>query len=183
MNYKSEIWKDIVGYEGLYQVSSYGKIKSILKNKLIYQEVGNVGYKVVALYKNNKRKKVTVHRIVAKAFIPNLKNLPQVNHIDGNKLNNCVENLEWCDNRYNQIHANKLGLNSKRNFITSYLNGKKVLQYDLNGKFIKEWKSIKEASRILKIDNSCISKCCYHKRNKCGGYIWRFYEEVVKNGI
>lgn len=78
-------------------------------------------------------------------------------------------------NGYNMIQGGTNG--------AGFAKGKKVLQYDLNGKFIKEWKSIKEASRILKIDNSCISKCCYHKRNKCGGYIWRFYEEVVKNGI
>lgn len=179
MTYSDEIWKDIVGYEGLYQVSNYGEIKSLRKNKKIYQSINNAGYKVVSLYKNNKSIKKTVHRLVAIAFIPNFNNLPQVNHIDGIKINNNLNNLEWCDNKYNQKHASMLGLTKKRDEICSIKNGIKIIQYDLKDNYIKEWKNMKEASRTLKIDNSAISKCCRGKRNKCGGFKWK-YKEVIK---
>ena len=96
-----EVWKDVVGYEGLYLVSNQGNIKSLPRNgtckqpKNLKMHLGNRGYYVVTLSKNNIRKKFLVHRIVASAFIDNPKNLPQINHKDGNKINNNIENLEW----------------------------------------------------------------------------------------
>lgn len=120
-----EIWKDIPGYEGLYQVSSTGKVKSLKRRiydinnkKVIFIErdmilkpsENNKGYYTVKLQKDKQKKTITIHRIVANTFLDNSDNLPQINHIDGNKHNNNVENLEWCDNTYNFKHAtdNKL---------------------------------------------------------------------------
>ena len=125
-----EIWKPIEGYEDLYQVSSYGRVKSndrteICKNGLVRFREGKIlkphqnynGYLWVSLCKNDKRKKNKIHRLVAQAFIPNINNKPQVNHIDGNKHNNNLKNLEWVTSKENMEHAIKkrsLG-SSKRN--------------------------------------------------------------------
>ena len=120
-----ETWKDIDGFDGRYQISSHGRVKSIkrswkkrgnkehIRDEKIFSDssVTGVGYRSCALYKNEKtRNSNMVHRLVAMAFIPNPNNLPQVNHIDGNKLNNNVENLEWCNAFHNQSHAVKIGL-------------------------------------------------------------------------
>ena len=110
-----EIWKDIKGYEGLYQVSNLGRVKSFnymntgkekIKTPTLQKKytMKQGGYLQTTLYKNNKSKTVLVHRLVAEAFIPNPDNLPQVNHKDYNKTNNCVENLEWCSAKYNSNH-------------------------------------------------------------------------------
>lgn len=116
---QEEIWKDITGYEGKYQVSSFGRVKSleyhnakgIKRCGILQPATDNSGYHRCALSKNNILKTYKVHRLVAIAFIPNPDNLPQINHKDGNKKNNNVENLEWCDNSHNQKHAYRLGLN------------------------------------------------------------------------
>lgn len=108
----TEIWKDIVGYEGLYQVSNLGNVKRlkgykgrekgyIVEEHLIKPSINSNGYQNVVLCKNGKTKTFTMHRLVAIAFLYNSDNLPQVNHKDENKLNNCVDNLEWCDSKYN----------------------------------------------------------------------------------
>ena len=104
-----EIWKDYV-YN--YQISNLGRIRNKLTNKILKQNIVGNGYLavVVSMGKKGYYKSIKIHRAVASLFIPNPNNLPQVNHIDGNKLNNCVDNLEWCDNRYNTIHALNLGL-------------------------------------------------------------------------
>ena len=116
-----EIWKDVEGFEGLYQVSNMGRIKSLdhyasngikdilYKGRIIQQSLHN-GYRIAHLCKNNKVKTVNVHRIVALAFVPNPLNEPQVNHKDGNKANNDASNLEWCSQRENVIHGIKTGL-------------------------------------------------------------------------
>ena len=116
-----EIWKDVKGYEGLYQVSNLGRIKSISyfnrankktypRNKILKPLINDKGYLRVDLRKNNKSKKVRIHRIAAEHFIPNPYHFSEVNHIDGNKQNNCVNNLEWCTHSQNMKHAVKLGL-------------------------------------------------------------------------
>lgn len=124
-----EIWKPVLGYEGYYEVSSFGRVKSlprishlpgnsgtyIKKEKFMkIHKDRRYGYKQLELHTNSKGKTWKIHRLVGLAFIPNPLNLPQLNHIDGDKTNNRVENLEWCDNSYNQIHAFRMGLNISR---------------------------------------------------------------------
>lgn len=107
-----EEWRDVVGYEGLYQVSNYGRMKSLIWNggRLINPCLHTGGYMLVGLYKNGKRKNHFVHVLVAKAFVPNPFIKPQVNHIDGDKTNNQVENLEWVTGSENSRHAQRIGL-------------------------------------------------------------------------
>ena len=97
--------KDIKGYEGLYQITDDGKVYSILKKRFIYTSRDKYGYEQCLLYKNNKHKTKKVHRLVAEHFIPNPYNKPQVNHIDGIRDNNNINNLEWCTNSENQLHS------------------------------------------------------------------------------
>lgn len=115
----SEIWKDIFGYEGLYQISSFGRVKSLsritprnikLKEKILNLYIDKNGYCTNTLSKSGLSKTKKIHRLVAESFISNPLNLPQVNHIDGNKINNYIDNLEWVNNSGNQIHAYKNGL-------------------------------------------------------------------------
>ncbi len=108
-----EEWKDIkqfFGFERLYQISNKGRVLSVRRQKLLKPYKNNKGYLVVKLCKEYQEEAMRVHRLVAIAFIPNPENKPQVNHKDGNKQNNCAENLEWCDNSHNQKHANEIGL-------------------------------------------------------------------------
>ena len=152
-----EIWKDVVGYEGLYKVSNLGNVFSIprqgthSKEKyFLKKNKDRKGYLHVTLFKKCKSFNTGVHRLVAEAFIPNPKNKPQVNHIDGNKENNCVNNLEWVTNEEN-------------------------MQHSLSGDFIKTWYCIKDIERELGFDNRNICACCRHKKNIAYGYIWRYY--------
>ena len=178
-----EIWKDIKGYEGLYQVSNFGRIAN-KKYKIKTNELYKNGYLYVDLYKYNKRKRMLVHRLVAKAFISNPNNLPQVNHIDGNKENNNVENLEWCTCSYNLKEAYRLELRKPSRAMLGKKgikcpNSKKINQYDLNGNFIKLWHSTMDIERELKIKHDSISNCCKHKKSykTAGGYKWEYAEE------
>lgn len=175
-----EIWKDIKDYPG-YQVSNLGRIKSLPKktnNQFNMKEIilkpikQKKGYYCV----NTNGKFWGIHRIVAETFIPNQKKLPQVNHKDGDKSNNCVDNLEWCTCKENVIHAYKIGLRKGKRGKDNVLS-KVINQYDLNGNFIKQWDSTKEIERKLKIYHSNISLCCKHKLKTSGGYIWRYANE------
>ena len=157
-----EIWKDIKGYESLYRVSNLGRVKSlerkrktknnnmaIVKERILKHKIDKYGYCSVSLSKEGKLYYYTVHRLVAQAFIPNPNNLPQVNHKDENKLNNCVDNLEWCTNKYNSRFSNSIP----------------ILQFDLQGNFIKEWECITDASTSLNIDRKTICAICKHKKH------------------
>lgn len=131
----------------------------------------------VVLYKNGKQKNISVHRLVGIMFIPNPENKPEINHKDTNKLNNHISNLEWNTKKENIEHAWDNGL-CKIVVGEGNLHNKPILQYDLQGNFIKDWISTAEAERELKINNSNITQCCKGKRNKAGGYMWRYKEEV-----
>lgn len=160
---KTEFWKDIEGYEGLYQISSFGRVKSLKSRrgvKILRPWYAGEGYLQVALKKNRttKREKFYVHRLVAKAFISNPTNLPQINHKDKNKKNNNVENLEWCDAQYN----------------IEFSKAKQVGQYDLKGNLIKTWKSAYEIERSLGYCRASIWLCCVGKLKKHRGFIWQY---------
>lgn len=183
-----EIWKDIVGYEGIYQVSNFGNVKSLSfgpKNiresgtiKLLRQTPSNCGYYKVELYKNGKSKMMYVHRLVATAFIPNPDKKPQVNHIDGNKANNVLSNLEWASRRENQLHAIYHGLRTRSPMLgrtgSNNPSSKAILQYDLSGNFIREWCGISEAARSLGISSSSISNCLSGKTKTSYGSVWKY---------
>lgn len=204
MEIEIEIWKDIEGYEGLYQVSNFGNVKSLNynrsgKEKILKPQKNKNKYLHISLCKNKNQKTFTIHRLVALAFIPNLHNYPCVNHIDENKENNHVDNLEWCTHEYNMNYGTlkerqsekrkgfKFTEETKRKMSEAQKgkklslevinkirekNSKAVLQYSLDGTFIKEWKSVIQASKQLNLNH--ISECCNGKRKTCGSFIWRF---------
>lgn len=176
-----EIWKDIKGFEGLYKISNKGRIYSLITNKIRKSYITKKGYLRTSLCLNGKNKKFLVHQLVAQAFIPNPENKPQVNHIDCNKQNNCVNNLQWVTNRENFIHAekNNLRINNLQNLIRHAIESRKpVLQYDLNGNIIKRFNSITETKKDgFRIGDVC--RVCKHNRKTCGGYIWRYEEDVL----
>lgn len=177
---EKEIWKDIKGYEGLYQVSNLGNVKSLnygrtCKERILIPCKKPNGYLNVELSKNCICKKFYVHRLVAKAFIENPDNLPQVNHIDENKLNNRVDNLEWCSYEYN----NNYGTHNERMLKTRKLRNSKnaerpVLQFTKDCKFVNEYPSIREAARCTGINHSHICSCCKGLLKTAGGYIWKY---------
>ena len=183
-----EIWKDVVGYEGLYQVSNLGHIKSIgrksnHKNTIIMKPfISGNRYFSVYLHKNNNSKRTFVHRIVALAFIPNPENKPYVNHINGNRFDNCVSNLEWCTSQENNSHAVRTGLNkgySHWNGITGENNPHSipVFQIDKNNNIVNTFCSAREASNITGISRRMISNCCNGTKKSAGGYFWKFVDE------
>lgn len=178
-----EKWKDIKGYEGYYQISNFGRIKSLLRYKYCYNykskkyikmpinskilkpRLSKFGYCHIILHKNSKSQLKLIHRLVAEAFIPNPNNYPQVNHKDENKSNNIVNNLEWCDSKYNMNYGNV------KIKIAKSLS-KKVNQYDLNGNYIKTWECISIPRKLY--NASHISECCNGIRKSNKGYIWKY---------
>lgn len=169
-----EIWKDIKGYEGKYKVSNLGRVKSKRRNKerIMKPNKSKKGYLRLNFTINYKSKSFQVHRLVAQSFIPNPEKLPEVNHIDGNKLNNNVKNLEWVTTSENCKKAWKIGL--KKKIYGKKPNIKKVTQYDLDGNIIRKWDYILQASRELGIDDTGISLCCKHKQKTSGGFKWEY---------
>lgn len=173
-----EIWRDIEGFEGLYQVSSYGRIKSLNYNKTKQERIlknflNKKGYLQVNLHKDGKIKKFSVHRLVATAFLENPNNLPQVNHKDENKSNNCVSNLEWCDCQYNINYGTRTEKTVEK-------CSKQVYQYSLNGNLIKVWESSKECGRNG-FNQGAISSCCNEKIKTHKGFIWS-YKDLDTDG-
>lgn len=160
-----EEWKDIKGYEGLYKISNLGRVKSFqgVKERILKSNIQNCGYEYVVLAMNGKFKTKNIHRLVAEIFIPNPNNYKEINHIDENKHNNNVNNLEWCTRSYNASYGN-----------TPKSKEKVILQYNKNGDFIKKWKSISEVERQLKISHVSIVNNCKNKRKTAGGYIWKY---------
>lgn len=169
-----EIWKDIKGYEGKYQVSNLGNVRG---KKVLSPKINKNGYKEVSLY-NGKQKSFYIHRLVAEAFIPNGNKLPQVNHINGDKTNNCVDNLEWISNYDNIQHSIRTGLRDIQTIanITKEKCGKKIKQYDRDGNYIREWLTIREASRELGIERQAIIKVCKGKHKSTNNFIFKYVE-------
>ena len=166
-----EIFKDIERYEGLYQVSNLGNVKSLISNKILKPAKNKNKYLQVGLCKQGKMKTYLVHRLVAKSFISNPNNLPEVNHKDEDKTNNASSNLEFCDAKYN----NNYGTRNER-ISKAKINGKKskkVLQFTLDRKFIREWPSTAECGRNG-FCQSGVAACCRGKLPHYKGFIWKY---------
>lgn len=174
-----EIWKDVNGYENLYQVSNKGRVKTLHKPdqgcstldenniKKIDDVTRHKGYCLVQLYKDGKKKMVRVHRLVAEAFIPNPMNYSQVNHIDGNKTNNCVENLEWCSGKHNMQHAVEHNLNNCG-------KQRKIQQLTLDGEVITTYKSIRQAALATNISRDAITYCLKGLQKSTRGFLFKY---------
>ena len=164
--HQEETWKDIQDFEGKYQISDLGRVKSLYndngykktyREKILKYSIKKNGYCQVILVKNRKRYSKNIHRLVAQAFIPNPNNLPCVNHKNEIKSDNVVGNLEWCTISYN----------------TRYSCGVKINQYSINNLFINSWNNIAEISDKLKISRTSINNCLNDRSKTAGGYIWR----------
>lgn len=189
----SEVWKDIyyydlkkkewVDYRGYYQVSNFGRIRSVdryvkcgkgwlrlMKGIILVFNEDKDHYLRVILSKFDKIKNCGVHRLVAYMFIPNPNNLPDVNHKDENKQNNMCTNLEWCDYQYN----NNYGTRKQRICENNKGKGKTVLQYTLDGIFLNDYVSLSKAAEEHNITCASISECCKHKTKSAGGYRWEY---------
>lgn len=166
---ENEIWKDIEEYEGLYQVSDKGRIKSVKfgKERIMRPSKDGCCYLQVRLSKKGEPKTYKVHRLVAQAFLSNPKTLTQVNHKDENKENNCVENLEWCNCKYNINYGTRTKRQAEK-------RSKPVLQYTKDGEFIKEWKSLTDVKINLGYNQSNISRCCNGKYHSSYGFLWKY---------
>ena len=198
----TEIWKPIMGYEGLYEVSSLGRVRSLdridsnnhpLKGVILKPYISNSGYLLVGLYKQQKRNRKLLHRLVAEAFIPNPDNKPEIDHINTIKIDNTVflnedgsinyekTNLRWTtrkENINNPLTKAKMQINarkpSKGKYGKKHHRSKPIIQYDKEGNFIKEWDCANDVERVLGISNKHIGSVCLGKRKSCGGYIWKY---------
>lgn len=177
---ENEIWKDIVGYEGLYQISNFGNVKSLnyrrtKKAKVMIPKINNSGYKWVELSDGRFKKQLLIHRLVAMAFLENPNNYPEVNHKDENTLNNEVDNLEWCTHLYNvryfferHKHENIVG----RKPIKVLIN-----QLTLDGELIETWDSYLTLNKKFNYKGTSIKECCSGKRKTAYGYKWEFADK------
>lgn len=177
-----EIWKDVVGYEGYYMISNIGRVKTVsrlkrskrngvspVKEYIRPPRVDKYGYHVITLCVDSKSKTFKIHRLVGIAFIPNPDNKPQINHKDGNKSNNHIDNLEWVTGLENQQHAQKMGL-----FNDLYTRkSKNVLQVDLNNNIISVWRSASECGRHG-FKREQVRDCCLGKQETHKGFKWKY---------
>lgn len=193
-----ELWKDIIDYEGYYQISNLGNVRSVDRFDGVHDRQGVImkpklmvnGYLQVGLRKHSARKWFCVHRLVAIHFIENPDNKPQVNHIDGNKLNNTVENLEWVTEKENQNHATRLGLRDNMpkgenhcnygKFGENSRSAKPVIRLDPKTGETKLYKA-KVLAKNEGFDVTSISKCCHGKLKTHKGYEWYFAKDFDKD--
>ena len=183
-----EKWKDINGYEGLYQVSNMGRVKSLeravpskngskrtIRERILKSRITPNGYSQVFLFNGRRKGKLLlVHRLVCEAFHENPENKPEVNHINENKLDNRACNLEWVTRKENCNYGTRPARIAKANVKNK---SKSVGQYTLDGKLIKVWQSIREVERQLGFSNANISKATRDERKTAYGYVWKYIEE------
>lgn len=168
---RKEMWLPIQGFEDAYLVSDLGNVHSLKRNKTLRVRKSTRGYGQVNLCRNGRMTTHRVHRLVATHFIPNPSHLPEVNHLNENKLDNRVENLEWCDRLRNVNYGCRTEKQKAKVSIP-------VVQFSLAGDRIAEFPSGIQAARELKLSHSSISECCRGKRKTIGGYKWRYKQEV-----
>ena len=183
---QEEIWKDITWYEWLYQVSNFGKILSTKRKNTkwwILRPWSNPqGYEIASIYLNWVQKYYTVHRLVALAFIPQEEWKDQVNHKDGNKKNNRVDNLEWCTMSENLKHSfrvlgRKVCKTWTWKFWSLHHNAKAIEQYSLEWEFIREFWWMAEATREVWVDRASIYSCCMGKYKQAWWFIWKYKKQ------
>lgn len=175
-----EVWRDLKGFEDKFKISSNGVIINKFTNSKVKDRISKDGYLNVCLYYNKKAHHKCVHRLVAETFIEKDKDVKlEVNHIDGNKLNNNIDNLEWITHKENINHAWKNNLfepvriASKR-YGKDNPAAKKIIQYDTEGKKIKEYDCIIDAVNETKINKTSVGKCCNNRQKTAGGFVWKF---------
>lgn len=178
-----EIWKQIEGYDN-YMVSNLGRVKSLKfgKEKVLKYGKDSGGYLTICLCKDGKVKRFLIHRLIAKTFLPNPDNKPCIDHINTNRSDNRVNNLRWAtykDNSNNPITKEKMSVNNGNlgKFGKLNPNHKPILQFDLNGNFIRRWESAMDIERELNISHSQIAACCRGKIKTSYGYKWGYVEE------
>lgn len=171
----NETYKDIQGYEGKYQISNLGNVYSLITNKILKPRLTLDGYYQVDLCKDGVKRHLYIHRLVAQSFLDNPKNYKIVNHKDENFKNNVYYNLEWCTAKYNCNYGTRLQRIATK-------NNKPILQFDLNGNFIKEYESITQASKELNNSLNNISQCCLGRSRTSKGYVFKFKndKEILK---
>lgn len=198
MAFEQEIWKDIPGYEGLYQVSNQGRVKSLLRkavvqgnsyrsvpSKILFLNMSRGGYATVCLCRENKKMTHLLHRLVAQAFVANPDSKRTVNHINGDKSDNRASNLERNTYSENIVHAFKvLGRRPTRHWLGKggkgfHLN-KKIYQLSIDGKFIREFNSITEAAESINVCLSAISQVLTGKHKTAGGFMWAYSTDYNK---
>lgn len=168
-------WKPVKNFNG-YFINKLGQVKSVrsfkgTKETILKGSKNQQGYRTISMIKDGKVYTKTLHRLLMETFIPNKNNLPCINHIDGNILNNSLDNLEWCTYGHNEKEAYRLGLKKPR------LESKAILQIDKKtGNVIKEWENSYKP-KILGYSPSNINMCCNGKRKSANGFIWRYANE------
>lgn len=176
----NETWRAVKGYEGMYEVSNMGRVRTLHTNdsyprdregRVLCAQLDNRGRYSVALCKNGKCKRMQVHRLVAMAFLPNPNNYPVVNHKDENPQNNTVENLEWCTTKYNLHYSN---VPKKMKAAAVKKQQKAVLMYDKKGNFIREFESATKAAEYVGDFQQNVSKNCYGQTKSVKGYSFKF---------
>lgn len=165
-----EIWIDIQDYEGLYQISNFGRVKSLTYGRIRKTQINNAGYEFVSLCKDNKARPHSIHRLVATAFVSNPYDYKYVNHIDENKLNNCASNLEWCSAKQNLEHSNVI---NKMLSAGHRANEKAVMMFK-NGVFVAEFDSISKAAEAIGSFQQLVTNCLYGIQKTTKGYSFKF---------
>ena len=192
----NEIWKPVVGYEGLYECSNMGRVRSVdryvphkfdgefqfIRGIIKKTKLNNSGYEIITLSKDGKEKTCLVHRLVAEAFLPNPNNLPQINHKDEEKTHNIIwvnedgsidydkSNLEWCTREYNFYYGTGRRRQAEKEMVP-------VIQYTKDGVLIKKWDSMHLVMNDLGINVGNISNCCSGRCKSVGGYKWKYYDK------